>query len=89
MAKSDRQAQSKKSANAGRDGSGETQRQRHVGKRSDPAYGQYSIYLKKATHHAIKRALMDANLSGDFSDLVEELLEEWLATRVPTSSRTQ
>ena len=51
------------------------------GKSSDPAYSQYSIYLRKTIRKKVGRALDDADTGQDFSELVEELLEKWLASR--------
>lgn len=51
------------------------------GKSSDPTYSQYSVYLRKAVRKKVGRALDDADTGQDFSDLVEELLEKWLASR--------
>jgi hypothetical protein len=50
------------------------------GKSSDPNYSQYSIYLRKATRKKVGRALDDAENGQDFSELVEELLQQWLAS---------
>jgi hypothetical protein len=51
------------------------------GKSSDPNYSQYSIYLRKAVRKKVGRALDDDDTGQDFSELVEELLEKWLASR--------
>jgi hypothetical protein len=51
------------------------------GKSSDPTYSQYSIYLRKTTRKKVNRALDDADADQDFSELVEELLQQWLASR--------
>jgi hypothetical protein len=51
------------------------------GKSSDPNYRQYSLYLRKATRKKVGRALDDADTGQDFSELVEELLQQWLASR--------
>lgn len=57
-----------------------------VGKRSDPAFRLVSVYLQKETHHRLKlELLLDAQRSGerpqDMSQLVEALLQRWLASR--------
>lgn len=54
-------------------------RGRPRGKRSDPAYDQYSVHLRKETHKAVKKALIDEE--KDLSVLVEELLTRWLSSR--------
>jgi hypothetical protein len=51
------------------------------GKSSDPNYTQCSIYLRKVLRKKAGRALDDADTGQDFSELVEELLEKWLASR--------
>jgi hypothetical protein len=51
---------------------------RPPGKRSDPAFKQYSVLLRKATHRAVDRILRDQEDGLDISELVQQLLEEWL-----------
>lgn len=41
-------------------------------------YVQTSIYIKKQTQTAVKKALLDDTNNKDFSDLVEELLSGWV-----------
>jgi uncharacterized protein YgbK (DUF1537 family) len=50
-----------------------------AGKRSDSAYKQVSAYIRKDTHFQVKLALLQEG--REFSDLVEELLGEWVASR--------
>ena len=50
-----------------------------AGKRSDSAYKQVSAYIRKDTHFKVKLALLQEG--REFSDLVEELLGEWVASR--------
>jgi len=47
-----------------------------TGKRSDPNYIQVGAYIPKELNKEVKRSLVD--YEGDFSDLVTQLLEEWL-----------
>ncbi|HYI91950.1 MAG TPA: hypothetical protein VEX68_00260 [Bryobacteraceae bacterium] len=50
-----------------------------VGKRSDPAYRQISTYVRSDLYRLVKRELlMDER---DFSDLMDELLAEWVSRR--------
>jgi hypothetical protein len=57
-------------------------RKARSGKSSDKAnYSQYSVYLRKSIRKKVGRALDDADTGQDFSELVEELLEQWLASR--------
>jgi hypothetical protein len=50
-----------------------------IGKRSDPAYRQISTYVRSDLYRSVKRELlMDER---DFSDLMDELLAEWVSKR--------
>lgn len=44
-------------------------------------YTQTSIYIKKETQTAVKKALLD-DRSKDFSELVEELLTSWVKGKI-------
>jgi len=50
------------------------------GKRSDPAWKQYSILLKKESHKKAGLILRQKYDGTDVSDLMEALLEQWLNT---------
>ena len=50
-----------------------------AGKRSDAEYKQVSAYIRKDTHFKVKLALLQEG--REFSELVEELLSEWIASR--------
>jgi hypothetical protein len=50
-----------------------------VGKRSDPAYRQISTYVKSDLYRTVKRELLLED--RDFSDLMDELLAEWIGKR--------
>jgi hypothetical protein len=53
-----------------------------IGKSKDKAtYSQFSVYLRKDTRKKAGRVLEDTNPDQDFSELVQELLEQWLASR--------
>jgi hypothetical protein len=53
-----------------------------TGKSADKAnYSQYSVWLRKVTRKKVGRALDDDDTGQDFSELVQELLEKWLASR--------
>lgn len=54
---------------------------RPKGKRSNPDYEQVTAYIRKTTHRDVKLALLQAGEDQDFSDLVEELLTEYLSTQ--------
>ena len=51
---------------------------RPPGKRSDPEYKQYSVLLKKQTHRQVTSILRDQEDSPDVSELLQQLLEQWL-----------
>lgn len=50
-----------------------------AGKRGDPDYRQVSAYVRKDTHQKVKMALLEED--REFSELVEDLLRDWLAKR--------
>ena len=52
-------------------------RGRPPGKRSHPDFEQITAYIRKDTHHAVKIELLQ-NGRKEFSELVEELLHQWL-----------
>ena len=49
-----------------------------VGKRSDPDYTQITAYVRKETHENVMREIYKRQ---EFSELVEELLSEWMKKR--------
>jgi hypothetical protein len=50
------------------------------GKRSDPAYSPTTFFVRKETKKKATRILLDdAHAGKDLSDLVEELLSEWVS----------
>jgi len=56
-------------------------RGRPAGKRSDPGYVQVTAYIPSELHHNIKVALLQERQGREFSELVAELLTDWLASR--------
>jgi hypothetical protein len=50
-----------------------------VGKRSNPAYRQISTYVRSDVYRSVKRELLMEE--RDFSDLMDELLAEWISRR--------
>lgn len=56
-------------------------RGRPPGKRNHPDFEQSTAYIRKDTHHAVKIALLQ-NGKKEFSQLVEELLCQWLRLQV-------
>jgi hypothetical protein len=53
-------------------------RGRPSGKRSDPNYVGFTTYIRKDTHRKAKIALLEKAEGVELSELVEELLAEWL-----------
>ena len=51
---------------------------RPAGKRSDPAWKPYTVLIRKETHKAVSRRLQDMDVGQDLSELVDELLTEWM-----------
>lgn len=54
---------------------------RSKGKRSNPDFEQVTAYVRKNTYRQTKIALLNTEDKLDFSDLVEQLLTEWLSTQ--------
>ncbi|MBE9052789.1 hypothetical protein IQ243_20645 [Nostocales cyanobacterium LEGE 11386] len=62
----------------------EPKRGRPKGKRSDSNYEQVTAYIRKDTHTAVKIELLKESQNGqkqEFSELIQELLDEWLKLR--------
>jgi hypothetical protein len=53
-------------------------RGRPPGKRSDPDYQPTTVLLRKNTKKIATRLLEDTNAAHDLSDLIEQLLTEWI-----------
>jgi hypothetical protein len=51
---------------------------RPPGKRSNPEWKLYSHYLKKQTQREATNILRNEDNGRDLSDILQELLEEWL-----------
>jgi hypothetical protein len=52
-----------------------------VGKKSDPHFRLCGLYLRRVTEKRARRRLEDTQPEKDFSDLVQELLEQWLTSQ--------
>ena len=63
------------------------------GKRSDPDFVQVTAYIKDDLNRKVKAAMIQTRRDRDFSGLVSELLEGWLAelprTQQPGDSGTR
>jgi hypothetical protein len=53
-----------------------------IGKSSNNDYTQVLTYIRRDTHRQIKKVLIDDTEERDLSDLVEELLSDWLKKNV-------
>ena len=53
-------------------------RGRPPGKRSDPEYQPTTVLIRKQTKKTAARMLEDSNAGQDLSDLIEQLLGEWI-----------
>jgi len=51
------------------------------GKRNDPDYEQVTAYIRKDIHRRAKIALLKEDRKIEFSELVDQLLADWLQTR--------
>jgi hypothetical protein len=54
---------------------------RPKGKRSDPNYEQVTAYIRRDTHTATKIALLQEGKGREFSELIQDLLSEYLRTQ--------
>lgn len=54
---------------------------RPKGKRSNPDFEQVTAYIRSQTYRQTKIALLQQDELSDFSELIEELLTEWLSTQ--------
>lgn len=61
------------------DSSKTTSNGRGVGRRSDPDYMQASSYMLRRMRRQVDRALLNDPSERDYSELIEELVREWLA----------
>lgn len=52
---------------------------RPAGKRSNPDFESTTVFLRKTTKKAANRTLEDKEMGLDLSDLLENLLQEWLS----------
>lgn len=59
----------------------EPKRGRPKGKRSHPDYEQVTAYIKTLTYQEVKIALLREGQKREFSELVQELLDNWLKSR--------
>lgn len=57
------------------------EKSKSTGKRTDPTYKQVGAYVKKDTYLQIQKLLLDKP-NKDFSDLVQELLSDYLINQL-------
>ena len=53
-------------------------RGRPSGKRSNAEFQQVTAYVRRDTYRRVSMSLLDRENKGEFSELVEELLQKWL-----------
>lgn len=53
-------------------------RGRPNGKRSNAEFQQVTAYVRRATYRQVSIKLLDRENKGEFSELIEELLQKWL-----------
>ena len=58
---------------------------RPLGKRSDPDYQPTTVLLRQQTKRMANRLLEDGNTGQDLSELIEQLLIEWIQQSLQTS----
>ena len=52
---------------------------RPTGKRSNPEFEPTTIFLRKTTKKIANRTLEDLSIKQDLSELIEELLQQWIS----------
>jgi hypothetical protein len=57
---------------------------RPPGKKADPKYVQVTVYLRKDVHRAARKLLLDDG--GQFSDLVDDLVNRWVVEKQTSGS---
>lgn len=53
-------------------------RGRPNGKRSNAEFQQVTAYVRRDTYRRVSIKLLDQEVKGEFSELIEELLQKWL-----------
>ena len=56
-------------------------RGRPPGKRSDPDFVQTTGYVRAETYRRVRIALLEEGAGREYSELIEELLNEWLSRK--------
>ena len=62
----------------GSDGATHPRRGRPNGKRSNAEFQQVTAYVRRNTYRQVSIKLLDRQNKGEFSELIEELLQKWL-----------
>lgn len=60
------------------DGATAPRRGRPNGKRSSAEFQQVTAYVRRDTYRRVSIKLLDRENKGEFSELIEELLQKWL-----------
>ena len=56
-------------------------KKRALGKRANSDFIQVTAYIRRDTHKAAKIALLQETKQREFSELVEDLISEWVKSR--------
>ena len=59
----------------------ERPKKKKSGRRSDPGYKQANAYIPRELHLEVKLELMKEGKGRQYSELVEQLLQDWVASR--------
>jgi hypothetical protein len=62
----------------GSDDAAAPRRGRPNGKRSNAEFQQVTAYVRRDTYRRVSIKLLDRENKGEFSELIEELLQKWL-----------
>lgn len=62
-------------------GAGKRGRGRPSGKRSDPNFVQTTAYVRAETYRDVRIELLKEGVGREYSELVEELLSQWMKSR--------
>jgi hypothetical protein len=89
MTKSDSKLEIRKGRDKARPGSSKgshgqpakKKRGRPTGKRSDPDFTQTTAYIRADTYRDVRIALLQEGKGMEYSELVEEVLSDWLKKR--------
>jgi hypothetical protein len=59
----------------------QAKKKRKVSKKNDPEYTQTTAYIRAKVYDETRKKLIDEKRKRDYSDLVNDLLAKWLASK--------